>query len=69
MYLGQVPRLDILYAVNQLAKGMAKPPKAYKAAAKHVLHFLAGTVDFSITYKKGGFKLTASSDAHCGNNP
>ena len=31
--------------------------------------FLAGTVDFAITYKQGGLKLTAFSDANWGNNP
>ena len=39
------------------------------AAAKHLLRYLAGTVGFTITYKKGGFKLTAFSDANWGNNP
>ena len=69
MYLGQVTRYDILYAVNQLARAMSKPSKAHMAAAKHLLRYLAGTVDFAITYKQGGFKLTAFSDANWGNNP
>ena len=69
MYLGQVTRYDILYAVNQLARAMSKPSKAHMAAAKHLLRYLAGTVDFSITFKQGGFKLTAFSDANWGNNP
>ena len=69
MYLGQVTRYDILYAVNQLARTMSKPSKAHMAAAKHLLRYLAGTVDFAITYKQGGFKLTAFSDVSWGNNP
>ena len=69
MYLEQVTRDDILYAVNQLARAMSKRSKAYKAAAKNLLRYLAGTVDFAITYKQGGFKLTAFSDANCDNNP
>ena len=69
MYLEQVTRDDILYAVNQLARAMSKRSKAYKAAAKNLLRYLAGTVDFAITYKQGGFKLTAFSDANWGNNP
>ena len=64
MHLGQVTRYDILYAGNQLARAMAKPSKAHKAAATHVLRHKAGTVDFAITYKKGGFKLTSFSDAN-----
>ena len=31
-------------------------------AAKHLLSYLAGSTGFSITYKQGGFKLTAISD-------
>ena len=37
MYLGQVTRYDIGYAVNQLARAMSKPSKARMAAAKHLL--------------------------------
>ena len=62
MYLGRVTRYDILYAVNQLATAMSKPSKAHTAAAKHLLRYLTGTVDFAVTYKQGGFKLTAFSD-------
>ena len=38
-------------------------------AAKHLLRYLAGSTDFSITYKQGDFKLTAFSDANCKANP
>ena len=69
MYLGQVTRYDIGYAVNQLARAMSKPSKAHMAAAKHLLRYLAETTNFAITYKRGGFKLTAFSDANWGNNP
>ena len=34
MYLGQVTRYEILYAVNQLARAMSKPSKGHTAAAK-----------------------------------
>ena len=69
MYLGQVTRFDILYAVNQLARAMSKPSKANMAADKHLLCDLAGKVEFAISYKQGGFKLTAASHANWGNNP
>ena len=69
MCLGQVTRYDIGYAVNQLARAMCKPSKAHMAAAKHLLRYLAGTTNLAITYKRGGFKLTAFSDANWGNNP
>ena len=54
---------------TNLARAMSKPSKAHMAAAKHLLRYLAGTVDFAITYKHGGFKLTAFSDANWGHNP
>ena len=69
MYLAYVTRYDILYAVNQLTKAMSKPAKAHMGAAKHVLRYLAGSTDFSITYKKGDFRLAAFSHANWGNNP
>ena len=69
MCLGQVTRYDIGYAVNQLARAMSKSSKAHMAAAKHLLRYLAGTRNFAITYKRGGFKLTAFSDANWSNSP
>ena len=68
MYLAQVSRYDILYAVNQLARAMSKPSKAHMRAAKHVPRYLAGSVNFPITYKRSGFKLTTYTDANWGGN-
>ena len=64
MYLAQVSRYDILYAVNQLARAMSKPSKAHMRAAKHVLRYLAGSANFPIAYKRGGFKRTTYADAN-----
>ena len=69
MGLGQVTCYDTGYAVNHLARALSKPSKAHMAAAKHLLRYLAGTTNFVITYKRGGFKLTAFSDTNWGNNP
>ena len=69
MYLAQVSPYDILYAVNQLTRVMSKSSKAHMGAAKHVLWYLAGSVNFPITYKRGGFKLTTYTDADWGGNP
>ena len=51
MYLVQVTRYDILHAVNQLARAMSKPAKAYMGAVKHLPRYMAGFTDVSITYK------------------
>ena len=64
MYLAQLTRYDILYAANQLARVMSKPAKAHMGAAKHLLRYLAGSTDFSITYKQGSLRLAAFSDAN-----
>ena len=69
MDLAQVYRYDILYTVNQLARAMSQPFKAHMGATKHLLRCLVGSIDFSITYKQGGFKLTAFSDTNWGANP
>lgn len=68
MYLAQVSRYDILYAVNQLARGIPRPSKAY-IGATNLLRYLAGSADFSIAYTQRGFKLATFSDANWGNNP
>ena len=68
MYVSQVLRYDIIYAVSQLARPMAKPSKIHMEAAKHTLRYLARTTDFSITYKRGGFKLAVFSDSTWANN-
>ena len=38
-------------------------------AAEHALRCLAGTINFDNTCKKGGFTLTALSDANWGKHP
>ena len=68
MYLVQITPYDVMYAVCQLARAMSKPSKAHIGAAKQLLRYLAGTTNFSIVYKRGGFKLSAFSDANWGNN-
>ena len=69
MYLAQITRYDVMYAVCQLARAMSKPSKVQMGAAKQLLRYFAGTTNFSIVYKRGGFKLCAFSDANWGNNP
>ena len=69
MYLAQVCRYGILYTVKQLARAMSTPSRANMEAATHLLRYLDGSTDFSITYKHGRFKLKTFSDANWGENP
>ena len=48
MYLAQITRYDVMYAVCQLARAITKPSKTHMGAAKQLLRYLAGTIDFSI---------------------
>ena len=68
LYLAQVLRYEILYAVNQLARAISKPSKAHMEATKHGLRHMAGSVNFPITYKRGGLKLKTYNDANSGGN-
>lgn len=63
IYLGLLFPYGALFAVNQLAMTLSKPSKAHIAAAKNLLRYLVGCVNF-ITYKRGRFKLLAYSDAN-----
>ena len=63
MYLAQITRYDILYAVDEMTRAMSKPAKAHMGAAKCPLRYLDGFTDFSITYKQGGFRFAALSSS------
>ena len=39
MYLAQVSRCDILFAVNQLLRGMSETSKAHMGVVKHLIRF------------------------------
>ncbi|CAM9662428.1 unnamed protein product [Laminaria digitata] len=52
-YVAQVSRHDILYGVTQLARAMSNPSKAHMGADRHLLRYLAGSIDSNITYTKG----------------
>ena len=69
MYLTHVTRYGILYAIIQLAKAISKPANIHMGATKHLLRYLAGSADFSTTYKEGGFRFAAFSDAKWGQYP
>ena len=63
MYLVNM-RPDIHYAVNTLSQFMVEPRKAHWAAAKHILRYLRGTVEYGLKYTKGNeIQLSGFTDA------
>jgi hypothetical protein len=51
MYLAVTTRPDIAYGASVLARFHFNPGPSYWLAAKHVLHYLKGTVDYRIAYQ------------------
>ena len=51
MYLVNT-KLDIFYAINSLSQFMVELKRAHWVAAKHVLRYLQGTVDYRILYTR-----------------
>ena len=63
MYLVNM-RPDICYAVNTLSQFMVEPRRAHWAAAKHILRYLRGTVEYGLRYTKGNeIQLSGFTDA------
>lgn len=47
-------RPDIQFVVSYISRFMSRPTEAHFAAAKRVLRYLQGTLDYGIWYKRGG---------------
>ena len=45
-------RLDLCFAVNTLNQFMVDPRRVHWVAAKHVLRYLAGTLDYGLDYRE-----------------
>ena len=58
-------RPDIVYSVSYLSRFMDKPSSEHLVAAKRILRYLNGTVNFGILYKRGEkvMKITGYSDS------
>ena len=69
MYFALVTHYGILYVVNHRARITSNPVKTHMGAAKHLFRYLAGSTDFSITYKQGSVRLVAFSEVNWVNNP
>ena len=63
MYLVNT-RPDLCFVVNTLSQFMVEPRSVHWVAAKHVLHYLSGTVDFGLDYRRSeGIRLVGYTDS------
>jgi hypothetical protein len=63
MYLVNT-RPDICFAVNTLSQYMVDPRSVHMVGAKHVLRYIAGTVDYGLDYVRGdGVSLVGYTDS------
>lgn len=63
MYLAVCTRPDIAYVCSKLSQYNTCFNKTHWLAAKRVLRYLLGTIDYGLTYRKGGSTVEISSDA------
>ena len=58
-------RLDLTYSVSYLSRFMDKPSSEHLAAAKRILRYLKGTVNYDLLYNRGDrdTKITGYSDS------
>jgi hypothetical protein len=63
-------RPDISFAVGKLGQHLSNPKKAHSRAAKRVLRYLRGTVNFRLTYRKSNkVSIEGYFDADFANDP
>lgn len=68
MYLAVSTRPDIAFAVNSLSQFNNCYTQEHWTAAKRILRYLKGTLDYGITFHKTGKPLVGYVDADWGNN-
>ncbi|KAL6420407.1 hypothetical protein ACFW04_014533 [Cataglyphis niger] len=68
MYLAVSTRPDIFYAISILSQFNTNPGKAHWSAAKRVLRYLKGTINYSLVYTKSEIPLIGFVDADWGGN-
>jgi hypothetical protein len=57
-------RPDICFAVNTLSQYMVEPRGVHMVGAKHVLRYVAGTVDYGLDYvRRDGVSLIGYTDS------
>jgi hypothetical protein len=52
LYAANTTRIDIAQAVCLLSRFVSKPTEQHLTAAKHILRYLAGTINYSLMFKK-----------------
>jgi hypothetical protein len=63
MYLVNT-RLDTCFSVNTLSQYMVEPRSIHMVGEKHILRYVAGTVDFGLDYVRGdGVSLVGYKDS------
>ena len=60
---------DIAFSVNQLCQFMHSPTSDHWTAAKRVLRYLKGTIDYGLSFPKSSLKLHAFCDFDWAGNP
>ena len=64
MYLVNT-RPDIYFAVNTLSLFMVGPKRVHCTAARHILRYMRGTVEYGLRYARGdGVRLCEFTDAY-----
>ena len=57
-------RPDLCFAVNTLSRFMVEPRRVHWVAAKHVLRYLAGSVEYGLDYKRSdGIRVIGFTDS------
>ncbi|XP_039046072.1 uncharacterized mitochondrial protein AtMg00810-like [Hibiscus syriacus] len=59
-------RPDIAFSVNKVAQFMHAPREQHMFAAKHILRYLGGTLDYGLGFVPGKLHISAFSDADWG---
>ena len=58
-------RLDICFVVNKLSQYLVQPRRVHLVAAKHVMRYLKGTIDFVLYYDGSHeYRLYGYTDAY-----
>eukprot|EP00644_Phytophthora_capsici_P019067 jgi/Phyca11/133243/e_gw1.383.3.1 len=66
MYLATSTRPNLAFALSQLSRFVASPSSKHVGALKRVLRYLAGTVNYGITYDRQEIKSKAIVlEGHC----